>query len=166
MSTLVRVLVFLIACFRSRAALQMQNTMLRHQLNVYQRRQTRPRLLSIDCLLWAWFSRICSGWCEALTLVKPATVTAWQRKRFGDHWAALSHRRGPGRPPVAKEVQDLIEQLSGANIGLRCPTYRGELRKLGIQAAKSTVEKYRVKHPKLPSPRDGARATREDDPSR
>jgi hypothetical protein len=77
---------FLMACIRSRAALQMENTMLRHQLKVYQRRQTRPRLLSIDRLLWAWVSRNWPEWREALKVVKPATVTGWQRKRFRDYW--------------------------------------------------------------------------------
>jgi len=71
----------------------------------------------MDRFLWAWVSRIWPGWREELTLVKPAAVIAWQRKRFRDFWAALSHRRGPGRPPVAKEVQDLIRKLSSANIG-------------------------------------------------
>ena len=129
----------------------MENTMLRHQLNVYQRRQPRPKLRPMDRFLWAWVSRIWPGWREELTLVKPAAVIAWQRKRFRDFRAALSHRRGPGRPPVAKEVQDLIRKLSSANIGWGVPRIVGELRKLGIEVAKSTVETYRVKHPKSPS---------------
>ncbi|MGH8611912.1 MAG: hypothetical protein ACREUI_09285 [Burkholderiales bacterium] len=54
--------------------------------------------------------------------------------------------------PSRKEVQDLIKQLSGANVGWGVPRIVGELRKLGIQVAKSTVEKYRVKHPQSPSP--------------
>ena len=124
----------------------------RHQLNVYQRRQPRPKLRTVDRFLWAWASRIWRGWREELTLVKPATVIAWQRKRFRDYWAALSHRRGPDRPPLAKEVQELIRKLSSANIGWGVPRIVGELRKLGIEVAKSTVEKYRVKHPKSPSP--------------
>ena len=126
--------------------------MLRHQLNVYQRRQPRPKLRPADRWLWAWISRVWPGWREALKLVKPATVTAWQRKRFRDYWAALSQHRGPGRPAIANEVQDLIKQLSRANVGWGVPRIVGELRKLGIHVAKSTVEKYRVKHPKSPSP--------------
>lgn len=87
-----------------------------------------------------------------LTLCKPATVNAWRRKRFRDYWAALSRKEGPGRPPLPKEVQDLIKQLSSRNIGWGVPRIVGELGKLGIHIAKSTVEKYRVKHPKSPSP--------------
>lgn len=153
MTTLFRTLcTFLFTCFRSRAALQIENTMLRHQLNVYARRQAKPRLRPMDRFLWAWVSRIWPGWQGALNIWKPATVVAWQRKRFRDYWAALSRKKGAGRPPVAKEIQDLIKQLSNSNIGWGVPRIVGELRKLGIHVAKSTVEKYRVKHPKSPSP--------------
>ena len=84
--------------------------------------------------------------------MQAATVIAWRRKRFRDYWAALSRKEGPGRPPLPKEVQDLIKQLSSRNIGWGVPRIVGELGKLGIHIAKSTVEKYRVKHPKSPSP--------------
>jgi len=57
-TTLIRAFfTFLVSCFRSRAALQMENTMLRHQLNVYARRQGKPRLRPMDRFLWAWVSR-------------------------------------------------------------------------------------------------------------
>jgi len=142
----------LMTSFRTHASLQIENAMLRHQLNVYQRRQSRPKLRPMDRFLWAWISRVWPGWQETLMLVKPATVITWRRKRFRDYWAALSQYRRPGPPPVAKEVQELIRKLSGANIGWGVPRLIGELRKLGIHVAKSTVEKYRVKHPKSPSP--------------
>ncbi len=59
MTTLVQTFfAFLVSCFRSRAVLQMENTMLRHQLNVYARRQAKPRLRPIDRFLWARVSRI------------------------------------------------------------------------------------------------------------
>ena len=82
MSPLVRTFfAFLTTCFRSRASLQMENAMLRHQLHVYQRRQPQPKLRPMDRFLWAWVSRTWPGWREALKVVKPATVTAWPRDR-------------------------------------------------------------------------------------
>ena len=85
-------------------------------------------------------------------IVQPATVIAWQRKRFCDHWAKLSNHGKSGRPPVPKEIIDLIRMLSAANICWGSPRIVGELRKLGIDVAKSTVEKYRVRLRKPPSP--------------
>ena len=42
--------------------------------------------------------------------------------------------------------------MSEANTGWGSPRIVGELRKLGIDVAKSTVEKYRVRPKKPPSP--------------
>ena len=85
-------------------------------------------------------------------IVQPATVIAWQRKRFRDHWAKLSSHRKPGRPPVPKEIIDLIRMMSEANVCWGSPRIVGELRKIGIDVAKSTVEKYRVHSRKPASP--------------
>jgi hypothetical protein len=94
-----------------------------------------------------------SGWQDALVLVKPTTVISWQRKRFRDHWTQLSRAGRRGRPPIAKEVRDLIRKMSESNPAWGSPRIRSELRKLGIDVAKSTVEKYMVRRRKPPSPR-------------
>ena len=142
-----------IACVvRSRWALQIEVLALRHQLAVYQRAGRRPRLGPADRILWAWLSRVWAGWREALVFVQPQTVIAWQQKRFRDHWTRLSRRGRIGRPPVAKAIRDLIRKMSAANPTWGSPRIMGELRKLGIEVAKSTVEKYRVRRPKPPSP--------------
>jgi len=78
------------------------------------------------------------------------TVIAWQRKRFRDHWAKLSKHGRPGRPTVSEEIKALIRRMSAANPGWGSPRIVGELRKLGIDVAKSTVEKYRVRSRKPP----------------
>ena len=53
---------------------------------------------------------------------------------------------------MAKAIRDLIRQMSEANPTWGSPRIVGELRKLGIDVAKSTVEKYRVRRQKPPSP--------------
>jgi putative transposase len=77
-------------------------------------------------------------------------VIAWQRQRFRDHWRRLSQQGRPGRLSLAKEVRDLIRDISRANPTCGVPRIIGEKRKLGIEAAKSTVKKYRVQ-PRRPS---------------
>ena len=136
---------------RKRAALQLEILALRHQLAVYQRRRPRVHTKITDRLLWAWLSRRWAGWREVLVFVQPSTVVAWQRRRFRDHWARLS-RSAPGRPAIDKSVRDLIRQMSGANPSWGSPRIVGELAKLGIQVAKATVEKYRIRPRKPPSP--------------
>jgi len=50
----------------------------------------------------------------------------------------------------ATELRELIWDISAANPRWGSPRILGELRKLGIPVAKSTVEKYRV-HPRRPA---------------
>jgi putative transposase len=145
-------LAFVAAWFRSRAALHLEHLALRHQLAVYKQTIARPRLHPTDRLMWVWLARLWAGWQEALAFVQPRTVIAWQQKRFRDHWWRLSQGRKPGRPAIAQEVRDLIQQMWHANPTWGAPRIVGELRKLGIEVAQSTVEHYRVRPRKPPSP--------------
>jgi putative transposase len=145
-------LAFLAACFRSRRSLQLEILALRHQLAVYQRSVPRPRIQPTDRLLWSWLARLWSGWQDALAFVQPRTAVAWHQKRFREHWRRLSQGSKPGRPVIAKKLRDLIRIMSQANPTWGSPRIIGELRKLGIDVAKSTVEKYRVRPRKPPSP--------------
>ncbi len=128
--------------FRSRLSMQLEILALRHQLTDYQRGGTKPRIKPPDRIFWAWLARVWSGWQDALVFVKPATVIAWQRKRFRDHWTRVSRRRRPGRPGVPVEVRKLIRGMSQANPTWGAPRIVGELGKIGIDVAKSTVENY------------------------
>jgi putative transposase len=141
METIVCALVaFVTTLFRSHLSMQFEIIALRHQLSVYQRTAHRPRINSGDRVLWSWLSRRWSGWRKALVFVQAGTVIAWQRKRFRDHWAKLSKQGSRfGRPPVSKEIHALICKITEANIGWGSPRIVGELRKLGIDVAKSTV---------------------------
>jgi len=72
----------------SRAALELENLALRHQLGVLQRSaRKRPRLTAGDRLLWVWLSRIWSDWRSVLVIVRPDTVIAWHRKSFRLFWS-------------------------------------------------------------------------------
>jgi putative transposase len=138
--------------FRSHIAVEVEMMSLRQQLAIYQRSIPRPRIRLRDRLFWCWLSRLWSRWREVLYVVKPSTVIAWRRRKFREYWAKLSGQRGPGRPPVPQEIQDLIRQMSEANVLWGAPRIRSELRMLGIDVAKSTVERYMVKRPKPASP--------------
>ena len=46
------------ALFRARTSLHLEHLALRHQLAVYQRSLSRPRLCATDRLFWAWLSRL------------------------------------------------------------------------------------------------------------
>jgi transposase InsO family protein len=138
--------------FRSQRSLRVENIALRHQLAIYERTVKRPRIRPEDRILWCWLSRHWALWRELLFFVQPATVIAWQRKRFRDHWTRLSRSGKPGRPVISAEIRELIRTVSAANPLWGTPRIVGELGKLGIKVAKSTVDKYRVRSGKGPSP--------------
>jgi putative transposase len=145
-------LAYVISRFRSHESLRLENMALRHQLAVYQQTVKRPKLSPSDRLLWVCLSRLWPGWPQALEFVQPRTVLAWQKKRFRDYWRCLSQSGKPGRPSISKEVRDLIRDMWCSNPTWGSPRIVGELRKLGIDVAKSTVEKYRPPVRKSPSP--------------
>ena len=137
--------------FKSRTALCVENLVLRHQLCVFQRSVKRAKVKTSDRILWSILAKIWSDWKGALVFVKPDTVIRWQRRRFIEHWTRLSQQGKPGRPTVSEEVKELIRTMSAMNPTWGSPHIMGELAKLGIVVAKSTVEKYMVRTKKPPS---------------
>jgi putative transposase len=144
-------LAFVESLLRSRLAMQVEILALRHQLGVYQRTSTRPRLQPADRVLWAWLSRTWPAWRDVLVFVQPATVISWRRKRFRDYWTRLSRSGKPGRPSIPMEVRDLIRRISTANPLWGVPRIVGELAKIGIDLPRSTVAKYMVRRRRSPS---------------
>jgi putative transposase len=138
--------------FRSERSLRVENIALRHQLAIYQRAIKRPRIRPEDRILRSWLSRRWASWRDVLVFVRPETVIAWQSRRFRDHWTRLSRPGKPGRPQISEEIRELIRTISSANSLWGTPRIVGELGKLGINVAKSTVDKYRVRSGKAPSP--------------
>src|SRR5579864_7190039 len=138
--------------FRSRAALELENLALRHQIGVLQRSaRKRPRLTPVDRLLWVWLSRVWSGWCSTLAIVQPETVLAWHRAGFRLFWTWKVQRGQPGRPVVSREVRDLIRRMCRENPSWGAPRIHGELLKLGIDIGETSVSKYMVRCRKPPS---------------
>ena len=144
---------YVISHFRSHESLRLENLALRHQLAVYQHTVKRPQLRPADRLFWSGLSRLWSDWQAALAFVQPRTVIAWQKQRFREYWRQLSQRGKPGRPALSKDVRDLIRDMWCSNPLWGSPRIVGELRKLGITVATSTVEKYhpRVRKPSSPT---------------
>ncbi len=154
---MIRLLRFLSTLFtvtlRTRLSLQIEVATLRHQLSVYQAERRKPRISSADRLLWSLVSQCWADWRKALFFVQPRTVLEWQKKRFRDYWRVLSQSRKPGRPKIARELRHLIKRMWQANATWGSPRIVLELKMLGIEVAKSTVERYkpRTRRPSSPS---------------
>ncbi len=141
----------LIGLFRSRAALEAEILVLRHQLNVL-RRKTPNRLVfsNIDRLVFTGLYRFAPDVLDALKILKPETVIRWHRAGFRIYWRWKSCPRG-GRPALLPEVRQLIREISIANPLWGAPRIHGELLKLGIDVGQTTVAKYMVRGRRPPS---------------
>jgi len=141
----------LVSVFRSRKRLEAENLALRHQLNVV-RRQAPQRLplRNSDRFLFVWLYRFWPGVLASMVIIKPETVVRWHRRGVKAFWRRKS-RGAPGRPPIAKETRELIREVSIANPLWGAPRIHGELLKVGIEVAQSTVATYMVKGRRPPS---------------
>ena len=134
----------LAAPFRTRAQLEAEITMLRHQLNVLRRQASRPRLTAADRLLFVWLCRLFPSLRNTITIVQPDAVLRWHRSGFRLYWRWKSRSRG-GRPQVPIEVRSLVRRMSTENPLWGAPRIQGELLRLGIEVAQSTVAKSMAK---------------------
>src|SRR5579862_2008260 len=129
----------LIGLFRSRAGLEAEILVLRHQLNVLRRKSPkRLAFRSTDRLVFAGLYRLAPEVLDAVKILKPETVIRWHRAGFRAWWHWKSRPRG-GRPKTPDEIRQLIREMSVANPLWGAPRIHGELLKLGIDVGQTTV---------------------------
>ena len=100
----------LVGLFRSRASLEAEILLLRHQLNVLRRKSPkRMAFTDVDRLVFAGLYHLAPGVLDALKIVKPETVIRWHRAGFRAYWR---RRSGPrGRPQIPLEIRRLIREV-------------------------------------------------------
>jgi transposase InsO family protein len=132
----------LVSPFKMQARLGAEIVLLRHQLNVLRRKSpSKPTLTVVDRLIFVWLYRLFPSVLHAMAIVQPDTVVRWHRAGFCLYWRWKSRCRG-GRPKISAEVRHLIRRMSVENPLWGAPRIHGELLKLGVQVAQSTVAKY------------------------
>jgi transposase InsO family protein len=135
----------LLALFRNRQDQAIVELALRQQLAVYAQSRPRPRLSPLDRAFWVVLSQLWPRWKDHLVVVRPETVVRWHRQGFRRYWRSIS-TPGPGRPPISREVQELIVRMATEN-AWRARKIQAELSKLGIRVSLATVSRY-VPRPK------------------
>jgi transposase InsO family protein len=152
---MVALLCFLLALFtapfKSKIRLEAENAVLRHQVVVLRRKvRGRPEFTNGDrwffVQLYRWFPSIL----RSIAIIRPETLVRWHRTGFRWYWRWKSRSPG-GRPQIDAGLRALIRQMSTDNPLWGAPRIHGELLKLGIEVAQSSVAKYMVKRHGPPS---------------
>jgi transposase InsO family protein len=132
----------LVSPFKAQARLEAEISVLRHQLNILRRQAPKkPRLTVADRLIFVWLYRLFPSVLNAVSMIEPETVLRWHRMGFRLYWRWKSRSQG-GRPRIPGDIRRLIRDMSLANRLWGAPRIHGELLKLGIEVAQSTVAKY------------------------
>jgi hypothetical protein len=91
---------------------------------------------------------------EQITCVaKPATILAWYRRLVAHKFDGSTHRSYPGRPPVSREVVELVVQMARENPGWGYDRIVGALSNLGHNLSDQTVGNILRRHGIPPSVR-------------
>ena len=122
---------------------------LRQQLATLKRQIQRAQTRTSDRAFWAILSRLYPDWRRLLHFVQPETVVRWHRLGFRLWWRFRSRSRG--RRPINDQLRKLIRQMADAQPTWGAPRIHGELLKLGISVAESTVARYMPRRRRTPS---------------
>jgi len=142
----------LVGLFRSQVAREAEMAFLRQQLLVLKRSTpARLKLRMADRLIFVWLYRLFPVLLGAAVVFQPETLLRRHRSGFRLYWRWKSRHR-VGRPPISVDVRDLVRTISRDNPLWGAPRIHGELLKLGIDIAQSTVAKYMPRRRRPPSP--------------
>ena len=134
-----RILGLAVLISRSDLAKDAELLVLRHENAVLRRHAGRVRYGLADRLWLAALTRLIPRrrW-AAIFPITPATLLAWHRRLVAGKYDT-SKRRAPGRPPTGPGITRLVVRLAKENPLWGHRRIHGELTKLGVTVAPSTV---------------------------
>jgi hypothetical protein len=83
---------------------------------------------------------------EVATVARPDTILAWYRKLLARKFDGSKARRGPGRPRISREVEQLIVRMAQENHDWGYDRIVGALANLGYQVCDQTVGNVLQRH--------------------
>ena len=134
-----RLLSLAVLVFRGDRAKNAELLALRHENAVLRRHAGRVRYEPADRVWLAALARLIprTRWSDVFP-VTPATLLAWHRKLAAKKYDT-SRQRAPGRPPTIRSIARLVVHLAKENPLWGHRRIHGEMTKLGVTVAPSTV---------------------------
>jgi putative transposase len=118
---------------------ELEIVVLRHELAILRRRTRRPPLTWTDRLFLAAASRFLPRARWRSFIITPATLLAWHRRLVAKRW---TYARPPGRPPVRREIRELVLRLARDNPRWGYQRIVGELKGLGVPVSATSVRTW------------------------
>ena len=89
---------------------------------------------------------------DVATIARPDTILGWYRKLVARKFDGSKARRGPGRPRIKREVEELIVRMASENRGWGYDRIAGALANLGYDICDQTVGNVLRRHGLPPAP--------------
>src|SRR5262245_27071013 len=89
---------------------------------------------------------------EVATVARPDTILAWYRKLVASKFDGSKARRGPGRPRITRELEQLIVRMAEENRSWGYRRIVGALANLGFEVSDQTVGNVLRRHGMPPAP--------------
>jgi len=141
----------LVLFFRSERSNGIELLALRHEVAILRRQVGRPAYRPADRALLATLSRLLHRSQWDTFGVTPGTLLAWHRRLVARRW---TYPHGsPGRPPINDQTSALVLRLAKENPRWGYRRIQGELMKLGVRLAASTIARIMKDHGLGPAPR-------------
>jgi putative transposase len=123
---------------RSREFKELEIVVLRHELSVLRRQARRPQLTMSERVFLSAASRLLprSRW-RSLPIT-PTTLLRWHRRLVARRW---TYQGRSGRPPIAREIQQLVLRLAREHPRWGYKRIAGEINGLGLVVSATTVRK-------------------------
>ena len=99
---------------------------------------------------------------EVAIVAKPETILAWYRRLVAQKFDGSKQRKNIGRPPLAREVMDLIVRMAKENSGWGYDRIVGALSNLGYSVSDQTVGNILRRHGIAPAPKRSQTTTWKD----
>src|SRR5215831_17956933 len=83
---------------------------------------------------------------DVATIARPDTILGWYRKLVARKFDGSKARRGPGRPRIKREIEELIIRMASENRGWGYDRIVGALANLGYAISDQTVGNVLQRH--------------------